>query len=209
MIALTASSAARTDFRSMRLRALIASIALLTLGATPKGMAPLPAQYLKGHTFTSPDGWFTVTTPPGNWEWFEMREFDGDADPRWPTGAHSMVAWYIRNPETHEHFTLLESYDPLAGDIDETFINALETGTRNGLTKDETMSNFSIARVRVPTADSIRFSYRIHTKSGDFYRFAYVDGAEHKVFLQTSSDTPVESKTYDRFVVSLRWLKTP
>jgi len=194
----------------MRVRTLVAALTFLLIGATPKGMAPLPAQYLKGHTFTSPDGWFTVTTPAGDWEWFEMRAFDGDADPRWPDGAHEMVGWYIRNQATHEHFTLLESYNPLGGEIDETFINAMETGTRNGLTKDETLSNFTIARVRIPTENSIRYAYHIHTKAGaDIYRYAYVTGGQHKVFLQTSTDTPGEPKTYDRFVVSLRWLKMP
>lgn len=173
-------------------------------------MAPLPAQYVRGQTFTSPDGWFSVTTPPGDWEWFEMREFDGDADPRWPDAAHPMVAWFIRNTASGEHFTLLENYDSSEGSIDETYMSAMETGSRNGLTQDQTMSNFSISRVSVPTDDSIRYSYRIQSKSGgDIYRFAYVTGAEHKVFLQTSSATATESKTYDRFVVSLRWLKTP
>ncbi|HVR40263.1 MAG TPA: hypothetical protein VMU84_14300 [Thermoanaerobaculia bacterium] len=193
----------------MRARLWVIVFAFLCIGATPKGMAPLPSQYIKGHVFHSPDGWFTVETPAGDWEWFEMRQFDGDADPRWPDGAHPHVAWYIRNAASGEHFTLMETYDVLDGTIDQTFIAGIEIGTKRGLDKGETLTNFAIGPIRVPTDDSIRYAYKITRKTGSVYRFAYVSGAQHKVYLQTTSDSPVETKTYKRFVVSFRWVKQP
>jgi len=63
----------------MRMIHTLAVVAILA--ATPAGMAPLPAQYLQAAMFNSPDGWVSIHSPEGS-EWFEMRAFDGDADPR-------------------------------------------------------------------------------------------------------------------------------
>lgn len=185
-------------------------LALLTLGATPQGMAPLPAQYVKGRTFSSPDGWFKVDAPAARWEWFEMRKFDGDADPRWPDSVHQMVGWMVRDPENGDAFTVLESYNPFAKMMDDVFFRELEPQTRKGATPDEKISDFHAEWIGVPEEKSIRYWYKVEKKSGQtVYRFAYITGWQHKVFLQAFSDKPEEPRIFTRMVVSMRWLKQP
>jgi hypothetical protein len=82
-------------------------------------MTPLPPQYVRDGTFHSPDGWFEIHVPM-QYEWFEMRSFDGDADPRWPA-AHQSVAWLSRDLKTFEDLVLVESYSPGADVIGEGF----------------------------------------------------------------------------------------
>ncbi|HKO55707.1 MAG TPA: hypothetical protein VJ276_07490 [Thermoanaerobaculia bacterium] len=181
------------------------------LAATPSGMAPLPAQYLQGKTFHSPDGWFTIEAPSADWEWFEMRAFDGEADPRWPDGAHGTVGWYLRDPKPGgRSFVVMESYSPLAAMMDDKYMSSLEIDTRKGLTPDEAMSNFHAVRINVPTEDSIRFWYEVRKTSGEtLYRFAYATGWQHKVFILGFAPTPEEPRELKRTVVSLRWVQTP
>src|SRR5437763_16841301 len=105
----------------MQKRAVILLVALLSLASTPRGMTPLPAQSLRGSTFHAPDGWYTIEGPAG-WEWFEMRAFDGDADPRWPDAVRQTVAWMAQHPKTFDNVVVMETYGPADNEIDEGFM---------------------------------------------------------------------------------------
>jgi hypothetical protein len=189
---------------------LILSVCLLFAPA-PAGMAPLPSQYLHGKTFVSPDGWFTIDAPAADWEWFEMRAFDGKADPRWPDGAHGSVGWYLRDPKrAGESLAVMETYSPFANMIDEKYLDELEADTRKALAADEEMSDFHAVPINVPEEGSVRYWYRVKAKSGETrYRFAYATGWQHKVFILGFSSTPEEPRELKRAVVSLRWLQRP
>ncbi|HYM59881.1 MAG TPA: hypothetical protein VEZ11_03195 [Thermoanaerobaculia bacterium] len=193
-----------------RCRVLLVLLAALAVAATPTGMAPLPAQYLKGGTFYSPDGWFQIGFQAGRWEWFEMRSFDGKADPRWPDAVNQTVAWYVREAKGDNTFVVMERYSPNAPPLDDAFMQGIESDTRKGASPGEILSNFSVERIGVPTEGSVRFSYRVVKKSGEtLYRFAYVTGGEHRVWLQTHAKTAQEPRSFTRVVVSMRWLKEP
>jgi hypothetical protein len=182
----------------------------MVLAGTPAGMAPLPARVLQGTSFISPDGWFKVDSPPGNWEWFEMRAFDGDADPRWPDPAHHTVGWYARDAKSGESFVVLESFSPSAAPMDEEYMKGIQSGTMKTATADERLSNFTIERLSVPTEDTVRYSYKVVKKgAAAIYRYAYATGRQRKVFIESFGDTPKEPPLFTRAAVSLRWLKAP
>jgi hypothetical protein len=182
----------------------------MALASTPTGMAPLPAPYLKGTTFNSPDGWFKVDSPPGNWEWFEMRAFDGNADPRWPDPAHHTVGWYAHDTKSGESFVVLESYSPSAAPMDEEYMQGIRSGTLKSATAEEQMSDFTIERLSVPTEDTVRYTYKVVKKGGaTIYRYAYATGRQRKVFIESFGETLKEPPLFTRAAVSLRWLKTP
>jgi len=184
-----------------------AVMALLLLAATPAGMAPLAAQYLNEGTFNSPDGWFAMHTPNGS-EWFEMRKFDGDADPRWPDGAHQSVGWFVRGPKMPGSLLVMERYSPVGPVLDASYLNGLEADVRKAARPDEPISEFSAEVISTPM-EGIRYSYRKKRGGRDGYEFWYVTGHEHKVFLQTSAAIREEPEWFRRVVQSFRWLKTP
>src|SRR5437660_682190 len=62
-----ASDSARMRFVRAVAGAFCLLAALCLVASVPKGMAPLPGQYLKGHTSYSPDGWFPLESQ----EWRE------------------------------------------------------------------------------------------------------------------------------------------
>lgn len=181
-------------------------LVLSILAATPDGMAPLPAQYLQAGMFNSPDGWFSIHSPDGS-EWFEMRKFDGDADPRWPDGAHSSVAWYMRNPKMPGSVVVLEQYGAGAPMLDDAYLDDLEGNIRK-THPGERISEFSAALITWPV-EGIRFSYKKTEKGSAEYRFWYITGWEHKVFLYADSATPSEPKRLTQLAQSFRWLKMP
>jgi hypothetical protein len=184
-----------------------AVIALLLLAATPAGMAPLPAQYMSEGTFNSPDGWFALHTPNGS-EWFEMRKFDGDADPRWPDGAHPSVAWFVRNPKMPGSLLVMERYSPGAPMLDASYLDGLEGDVRKAARADEPMSDFSAEVITTPV-EGIRYSYRKKRSGTDRYEFWYVTGWEHKVFIQATAATREEPKWLRGVIQSFRWIKVP
>jgi hypothetical protein len=205
---LTARSGPEHDTGFMHL---LLSLCLL-FAATPTGMAPLAAQYLHGKTFASPDGWFTIEAPSAEWEWFEMRAFDGGADPRWPDGAHGAVGWYLRDAKPRgESLVVMETYSAVAPMIDDEYMESLEADTRKGMTADESMSDFHAVRINLPTEDSVRYWYKVKKqKSGEtLYRYAYASGGQHKVFILGFSSKPEEPRELKRVMVSLRWVQTP
>jgi len=182
--------------------------ALLALGATPSGMAPVPAQYLHGLTFHSPDDWFQVDVPAG-WEWFEMRAFDGQADPRWPDAVNQSVAWWARHPKTLDDVVVLETYTPGGDVIIGAYAKDFETRTRKAVEPD-TMVEFSTETLVISGERSLRYRYKVVRKSKPpLYRFGYVTGMEHKVIISTSDEKPVEPKRLTQAAHSLRWLKMP
>lgn len=181
-------------------------LALSILAATPDGMAPLPAQYLQAGTFNSPDGWFSIHAPLGS-EWFEMRRFDGDADPRWPDGAHPSVAWFIRSPKMPGSVVLLEQYGANAPMLDDSYLRDLEGNIRK-THPGEMISEFSAELITEPV-EGIRFSYKKTEKGSALYRFWYAIGWEHKVFLSADSASPAEPKWLTQMAQSFRWLKMP
>ncbi len=206
----SSTATARLRARSLYLPALAGLIALLGIAATPTGMAPLPAQYLKERTFHSPDGWFAVDAPSDTWEWFEMRAFDGDADPRWPEASHNTVAWYARDSKGSEDCAIMESYYPSGPMINDSYADGLEDDVRKTISTDQTFSNFVVESIGIPVPSSLRYRYETRKKSGTVtYHFVYVTGWEHKVFLQTTSATPKEPPLFRRLVVSMRWLQSP
>jgi hypothetical protein len=192
----------------MRKRALIFVLAILSLASTPRGMAPLPAQYLQGPTFHAPDGWFKIDGPRG-WEWFEMRAFDGDADPRWPDAVHQTVAWMAQHPKTFDNVVVMETYTLSGKEIDDEYMEAFESQTRGAMDRDESLTDFSIQPLSVPTEKSAHYSYTVKKKGKALYRHGYISGSEHKVFVFTSSETPAEPRWLTRMAVSLRWLNHP
>jgi hypothetical protein len=199
--------------RVARVRAVAAAASLVAalclVASVPKGTAPLPGQYLKGHTFHSPDGWFTIETPEG-WQWLEMRDFDGKADPRWPDAVNSPVAWMAMDPKTFDNLMLMESYKPNGAVITEDYLRAYEEQTRKTTAADGTVTAFRIEPINIPAAQSAHYVYTLVKKNGKtVYRHGYMTGMEHKVVLSTSTDTPPEPKWFVRAVVSLRWLKEP
>jgi len=182
-------------------------LALSILAATPSGMAPLPTQYLQASMFNSPDGWFSLHSPDGS-EWFEMRRFDGDADPRWPDDAHHVVAWYMRNPKMHS-LLVMERYAVGAPMLDADYIHDIEKGVRQAGEPGDTFSEFSAALITQPV-EGIRYSYRKTSRDGSIsYRFWYATGWEHKVFMEASAPTNEEPKWLREIAQSFRWLKTP
>ena len=185
----------------------IVLVALLGLGSTPAGMAPLPAQYLRGGTFHSPDGWFEIHVPI-TWEWFEMRAFDGKADPRWPDAVNQTVAWLARDPKTFDDLVLLETYTPGGAIITEGFAGNFETQTRKAVAP-ETISEYSSELLTISGERSLHYRYRLGGTGRLRYRFGYVTGMEHKLILSTSDDKPVEPKRLRQTVVSIGWLKEP
>jgi len=185
-----------------------AVMVLLLFAATPAGMAPLPDQYLNNGTFSSPDGWFAVHTPDGS-EWFEMRKFDGDADPRWPDGAHDTVAWYVRGAKMSGTLLVMETYHPVGEPLSEPYAQGLEVGVRRALEADETISNFSYQIITTPV-EGIRYTYKKTKKDGSSkYLFWYVTGMEHKVFMEASAPANDEPKWLRGVVQSFRWIKMP
>jgi hypothetical protein len=186
----------------------IALVAMLTFGATPKGMAPLPAQYLRAGTFHSPDGWFVIHVPV-NWEWFEMRDFDGSADPRWPDAINHTVAWLTRDPKTFDDLVVMESYRPGADVITESFARSFESNTRKAVEPD-TMTDYSSELLTISGERSLHYRYKLVRKNRPpLYRFGYMTGMEHKLTLSTSDDKPQEPKRLRQIVVSIGWLKEP
>jgi hypothetical protein len=176
------------------------------LAVTPSGMAPLPAQYLQAAMFNSPDGWFSIHSPQGS-EWFEMRTFDGDADPRWPDGAHHSVALYIRNPKMPGAVVLMESYAADAPMLDDSYLDGLEGDVRK-THPNETISGFSAVLITQPV-EGIRYSFARSKSGSTRYHFWYATGWEHKVFLHADSPTPAEPKWLREMAQSFRWLKMP
>lgn len=186
----------------------IALVALLALGSTPKGMAPLPAQYLHAGTFHSPDGWFEIHVPI-TWEWFEMRAFDDKADPRWPDAINDTIGWLARDPKTFDDVVVMESYRPGGDIITENFARAFESSTRKAV-EPETMSDYSSELLTISGERSLHYRYKLVGKNRPpLYRFGYITGMEHKLTLSTSDDKPEEPKRLRQVVVSLSWLKSP
>jgi hypothetical protein len=186
----------------------IALVALLAFASTPKGMAPLPAQYLRAGTFHSPDGWFEIHVP-ANWEWFEMRDFDGRADPRWPDAINQTVAWLARDPKTFDDLVVMESYRPGGDIITEGFASSFEDITRKAV-EPETMSDYSSELLTISGERSLHYRYKLVRKNrSPLYRFGYITGMEHKLTLSTSDDKPEEPKRLRQIVVSIGWLKSP
>jgi hypothetical protein len=181
-------------------------LGLLTIAATPSGMTPLPAQYLHDGTFHSPDGWFEIHVPM-TWEWFEMRAFDGKADPRWPDALNQTVGWLTRDPKTFDDLVVLETYTPGADVITGAYAKDFEVRTREAV-KPETMSEFSSELLTISGERSLHYRYRLEGKNQPLrYRFGYVIGMEHKVMLSTSDANPAEPKRLRQSVISIRWLK--
>ena len=190
------------------LAAEIALVALLALGSTPTGMAPLPAQYLHAGTFHSPDGWFVIHVPM-TWEWFEMRAFDGKADPRWPDAVNQTVAWLARDPKTFDDLVVMESYRPGGDVIMEGFARNFEGETRKAV-EPETVSDYRSELLMISGERSLHYRYKLVRKNRPpLYRFGYITGMEQKLTLSTSDDKPEEPKRLWQIVVSLRWLKEP
>ena len=186
----------------------IALVALLGLAATPTGMAPLPAQYLHGGTFHSPDDWFQIHVP-ANWEWFEMRAFDGKADPRWPDAVNQTVAWMARDPKTLDYVVVMETYKPGGDVITDAYAKGFETTTRKAV-EPETMAEFSSEPLSISGERSLHFRYKLVRKTAPpLYRFGYVTGMEHKVLISTSDEKPAEPKWFRQIAVSVGWLKMP
>ena len=186
----------------------IALVALLALGSTPTGMAPLPAQYLRGGTFHSPDGWFQIHVPT-NWEWFEMRAFDGKADPRWPDAVNQTVAWLARDPKTFDDLVVMESYRPGGEIITESYAESFESVTRKAV-EPETMVDYSSELLTISGERSLHYRYKLVRKNRPpLYRFGYITGMEQKLTLSTSDDKPEEPKRLWQIVVSIGWLKEP
>src|SRR5258706_13649728 len=186
----------------------IALLALLSLAATPAGMAPLPAQYLRGGTFHSPDDWFQIHAP-ANWEWFEMRAFDGKADPRWPDALNQTVAWLARNPKTFDNVVVMETYTPGGNVITGAYAKDFESTTRNAV-KPETMSEFSSEPLMISGERSFHYRYKLVRKAAPpLYRFGYITGMEHKAIVSTSDEKPTEPKWFRQIAISLGWLKVP
>jgi hypothetical protein len=183
-------------------------VALLALGTTPSGMTPLPAQYLRDGTFHSPDGWFEIHVPM-TWEWFEMRAFDGKADPRWPDALNQAVGWLARDRKTFDDLVVLETYTPGADVIGQSYATDFETRTREAV-KPETMDEFSSELLTISGERSLHYRYRLEgKKQPPRYRFGYVIGIEHKLTLSTSDAKPAEPKRLRQSVISIRWLKEP
>ncbi|MEA2240141.1 MAG: hypothetical protein QOC81_4865 [Thermoanaerobaculia bacterium] len=186
----------------------IVLVALLGFGSTPSGMAPLPPQYLHNGTFRSPDGWFEIHVPM-NWEWFEMRAFDENADPRWPDAVNQTVGWLARDPKTFDDLVVLETYEPGGNVITEGFASAFEARTRKAVAP-EIMSEYSSELLTISGEQSLHYRYRLVKKTGKaIYRFGYVTGMEHKLMLSTSDDKPEEPKRLRQSVISIGWLKEP
>jgi hypothetical protein len=194
------------------LRVLAAALCAATLSsfaAVPKGMAPVAAQYLSGSTFLGPDGWFRIDGPQG-WQWFEMRAFDGDADPRWPDSVHGTVGWLVDDPMSFDSFVLLEIYTPGGAIIDDTFMQSFERVTRRHTSADGKLSDFRYELIPIPDKDSAHYSYTLVKKNGKtVYRHGFVTGMEHKLVLSTSTETPAEPRWFARVAVSIRWLHEP
>lgn len=183
-------------------------LALLALGATPTGMAPLPAQYLHDGTFQSPDGWFAIHVPL-TFEWFEMRAFDEKADPRWPDAINQTVGWLARDPKTFDDLVVLETYEPGGNVITAGFARSFEARTRKAV-EPETMSEYRAELLTISGEQSLHFRYRLVGKTHKpLYRFGYVTGMQHKLMLSTSDERPEEPKRLRQSVVSIRWLKMP
>ncbi len=186
----------------------IALVSSLALASTPKGMAPLPAQYLHSGTFHSPDGWFEIHVPL-NWEWFEMRAFDGEADPRWPDAINQTVAWLARDPKTFDDLVVMESYRPGGEIITESYASSFESLTRKAV-EPETMTDYSSELLTIAGEQSLHYRYRLVRKNRPpIYRFGYITGMDHKLTLSTSDDKPQEPKRLWQIVVSIGWLKSP
>jgi hypothetical protein len=186
----------------------LALAAVLGFAATPAGMAPLPAQYLHGGIFHSPDKWFQIELP-ANWEWFEMRAFDGEADPRWPDGAHDAVAWMVRDPKTFDDVVVMETYNPGGDFINGAYAADFETRTRRAVAP-EVMSDFSSELLTIAGEQSLHYRYKLTSKTRPaLYRFGYATGMEHKVFVTTSDKTAQEPPLLRRVALSMRWLQVP
>ena len=186
----------------------IALVALLGLAATPGGMAPLPAAYLHGGTFHSPDKWFQIDLP-ANWEWFEMRAFDGKADPRWPDAINQFVAWMAREPKTLDDVVVMETYVPGGDVITKVYAMDFESRTRKAV-EPEVMSEFSSELIMLAGERSMHYRYKVTGKSGPpLYRFGYATGMEHKLFVSTSDKKPEEPAFLRRAALSVRWLQSP
>lgn len=186
-----------------------AVMVLWLFAATPPATAPLPAQYLKDGTFTSPDGWFAVHMPEGS-EWLEMRAFDGDADPRWPDDAHQSVAWYVRGPKTPGGVLVMERYVAVgAPELNASYVDGLEDDVRKALKPHESIADFSAEVVTWPV-EGVRYSYLKTWSDGTKrYEFWYVTGWQHKVSLHVSGPTNSEPKWFRGIVQSFRWIKMP
>jgi hypothetical protein len=181
-------------------------LGLLTIAATPRGMAPLPAQYLHEGTFHSPDGWFEIHVPV-HYEWFEMRAFDGNADPRWPDAVNRTVAWLTRDPKTFDDLVVMEVYTPGADVIDDAYATAFEERTREAV-KPEVMSEFSAEVIMIGGERSLHYRYKVTSKTRPpIYRFGYAIGMVTKVMLATSDAKPTEPKRLIQSAISVRWLK--
>jgi len=192
--------------RSSVLAAAAVLLALLTIAATPSGMAPLPPQYLHDGTFHSPDGWFEIHVPK-RYEWFEMRAFDGTADPRWPDAVNQTVGWLARDPKTFDDLVVLEMYTPGADVIGEAYARSFEERTRAAV-KPEVMSGYAAEVLTIGGERSLHYRYRLEGKTRPpLYRFGYIIGMEHKVALSTSDAKPAEPKRLLQSAISVRWLK--
>lgn|GEM_PF-1937632 len=197
----------RTNTPAMQKNSVVvALLGLLTIATTPSGMAPLPAQYLHDGTFHSPDGWFEIHVPM-RYEWFEMRTFDGKADPRWPDAVNDTVGWLTRDPKTFDDLVLMESYTPGADVISGAFAAAFERDTREAV-KPEVMSEYSAELLMIAGEQSLHYRYKLTGKTrAPLYRFGYITGMEHKVLLSTSDASSAEPKRLRQSVISIRWLK--
>ncbi len=186
----------------------IALVTLLSFAATPNGMAPLPSGYLRSGTFHSPDKWFQIDVP-ANWEWFEMRAFDGKADPRWPDAINQSVAWMARDPKIFDDVVVMETYMPGGDVIIGAYAKDFESRTRTAVAPD-VMSEFSSEPLTISGERSLHYRYKLTRKSGPpTYRFGYATGMEHKVFVSTSDKKPEEPAFLRRAALSVRWLQAP
>jgi hypothetical protein len=146
---------------------------------------------------------------PANWEWFEMRAFDGSADPRWPDAINQTVAWLARDPKTFDDLVVMESYRPGGDIITESFASSFESITRKAV-EPETMSDYSSELLTISGERSLHYRYKLLRKNrSPLYRFGYITGMEHKLTLSTSDDKPEEPKRLRQIVVSIGWLKSP
>jgi hypothetical protein len=186
----------------------IAFVAMLGFAATPAGMAPLPPQYLHGGRFHSADKWFQIDVPAG-WEWFEMRAFDGKADPRWPDAVNQSVAWMARDPKSLDDVVIMETYMPGGDIITGAYAADFESRTRKAVQPD-VMSEFTSEPLMISGERSFHYRYKVTGKNrAPLYRFGYATGMEHKVFVSTSDKNPEEPKWLRPIALSVRWLIEP
>ena len=139
-----------------------------------------------------------------------MRKFDGDADPRWPDGAHDSVGWYVRVPKVSATMIFMERYNPIgATELNASYLDGLEGDVQKVAKDGDKISEFFAEEITTPL-EGIHYSFRRTRRDGTAtYEFWYVTGWQHKVFMQTTSPTRGEPKWFRGVAQSLQWLKSP